>query len=127
MMYDKFTENAKKAINVAREVAYRLSHNYIGTEHLLIGLVEVNGVASRVKRKWCDRGKGLRASKSIDRTKQWIRNYGCWKFHSKIKQILEQSYKELLNSKPSWYRTYPIALIKETNCITSSAFEYAGW
>ena len=40
-MNDKFTDNAKRAINLARDTAFRLNHNYIGTEHLLIGLMQV--------------------------------------------------------------------------------------
>jgi len=48
-MFDKFTERAKKIINLAREEAARLGHDYIGTEHLLLGLVkEGGGVATAV-------------------------------------------------------------------------------
>ncbi len=50
-MNDKFTQNAIQAINSARETALRLNHNYIGTEHLLMGLMQVDGVASRVLRE----------------------------------------------------------------------------
>ena len=45
----KFTNRAKKAIELANEVALELGHNYIGTEHILYGLVkEGSGVACRV-------------------------------------------------------------------------------
>ena len=45
----KFTNRAKKAIELANEVAIELGHNYIGTEHVLYGLAkEGSGVASRV-------------------------------------------------------------------------------
>lgn len=45
----KFTNRAKKAIELANEVAIELGHNYIGTEHVLYGLVkEGSGVASKV-------------------------------------------------------------------------------
>ncbi len=48
-MFDKFTERAKKIINLAREEAARLGHDYIGTEHLLLGLIkEGGGVATAV-------------------------------------------------------------------------------
>ena len=36
----KFTERAKKALEIANEIAIELGHNYIGTEHLLYGLVK---------------------------------------------------------------------------------------
>jgi hypothetical protein len=36
--FDKFTERARKILSLAQEEAYRLNHDYIGTEHLL-GLI----------------------------------------------------------------------------------------
>ena len=48
-MFGRFTERAKKAIVLAREEAGRLNHDYIGTEHILLGLVKVGGgVAAEV-------------------------------------------------------------------------------
>ena len=48
MIY-KFTNRAKKAIELANEAAIELGHNYIGTEHILYGLVkEGSGVAAKV-------------------------------------------------------------------------------
>ena len=44
----KYTHSAKDAIDIATEVARGLSHNYIGTEHLLIGLIVAEGTASKV-------------------------------------------------------------------------------
>ena len=50
--FDKFTERARKVLSLAQEEAQRFQHNYIGTEHLLLGLVrEEEGVASQVLRK----------------------------------------------------------------------------
>ena len=47
--FDKFTDRAKKVLTLAQEEAQRFNHNYIGTEHLLLGLVrEGDGVAARV-------------------------------------------------------------------------------
>ena len=47
--FDKFTERARKVLSLAHEEAARFNHNYIGTEHLLLGLVrEREGVAARV-------------------------------------------------------------------------------
>ena len=48
-MYYKFTARAEKALELAQELAMDLGHNYIGTEHLLYGLVaEGTGVACKV-------------------------------------------------------------------------------
>src|SRR5256886_16188193 len=45
---DKFTERARKVLSLAQEEAQRFNHNYIGTEHLLLGLVrEGEGVAAK--------------------------------------------------------------------------------
>src|SRR5262250_973474 len=47
--FDKFTERARKVLSLAQEEAQRFQHNYIGTEHLLLGLVrEGEGVAAKV-------------------------------------------------------------------------------
>lgn len=48
-MIDRFTEQAREAIGMAVEAAEELGHSYVGTEHLLIGLLrEKSGVAARV-------------------------------------------------------------------------------
>ncbi len=47
--FEKFTERARKVLSLAQEEAQRFNHNYIGTEHLLLGLVrEGEGVAAKV-------------------------------------------------------------------------------
>ncbi len=46
--FDKFTGRARKVIALAQEEATRLNHNYIGTEHLLLGLIrEGEGIAAK--------------------------------------------------------------------------------
>src|SRR6267378_2757856 len=48
-MHDKFTERVRKVIYLAREEAARLQHDYIGTEHLLLGVIrEGEGIAATV-------------------------------------------------------------------------------
>ena len=48
-MYYKFTARAEKALEYAQQLAMEMGHNYIGTEHLLYGLIEEGtGVASKV-------------------------------------------------------------------------------
>ena len=47
--YEKFSERARRVLSLAQEEAQRFNHNYIGTEHILLGLVrETEGVAARV-------------------------------------------------------------------------------
>ena len=47
-MYEQFTDRARRAVVQAQEEARRLNHNYIGTEHILLGLIhERDGVAAQ--------------------------------------------------------------------------------
>ena len=49
---DRFTKHARQVLQIAQEEAMRLNHNYVGTEHLLLGLAkEENGLASKVLRE----------------------------------------------------------------------------
>ena len=48
-MFDRFTDRAKKVMSFARQEAMKFNHEYIGTEHILLGLVqEGSGVAANV-------------------------------------------------------------------------------
>ncbi len=48
-LFDKYTDRAKRVLMLAQEEARRFNHNYIGTEHLLLGLVrEGEGIAAKV-------------------------------------------------------------------------------
>ena len=50
-MYERFTDRAKKIMQLANQEAQRLRHEYIGTEHILLGLMrEGSGVAANVLR-----------------------------------------------------------------------------
>ncbi len=47
--FEKFSERARRVLSLANEEAQRFNHNYIGTEHILLGLVrETDGVAAKV-------------------------------------------------------------------------------
>ena len=47
-MYEKFTEAARQVMKTAEEISEQLGHNYMGTEHILIGLLDTEGVASKI-------------------------------------------------------------------------------
>jgi len=50
--FNKFTDEARKVLSLAQEEAQRFNHNYIGTEHLLLGLTRApGGVAERTLRE----------------------------------------------------------------------------
>ena len=45
--FDRFTEGARRALAIAQETARQLGHNYVGTEHILLGLTQEDNPASR--------------------------------------------------------------------------------
>ena len=46
-MFERFTDRARRVIVLAQEEARMLNHNYIGTEHILLGLIHEGGVAAK--------------------------------------------------------------------------------
>ncbi len=116
----KFTENAAQAINYAQTIAKELSHNYVGTEHILIGLLESEGTAKAVLEK-----NGVSKEKVVDLVKQLISSsttmevMGAGGFTPRSKRILDQSLKEAMRMKSQAIGTEHIliALLKETDSI----------
>ena len=50
-MYERFTDRARKVMQLANQEAQRFNHEYVGTEHVLLGLIkEGSGVAANVLR-----------------------------------------------------------------------------
>jgi ATP-dependent Clp protease ATP-binding subunit ClpA len=51
-MFNRFTDRAKKVMSLARQEAQRFNHDYIGTEHILLGLIlEGTGAAANILKK----------------------------------------------------------------------------
>ncbi|MBR2704443.1 MAG: ATP-dependent Clp protease ATP-binding subunit [Clostridia bacterium] len=93
MMY-KFTNRAEKAINIASDIAAELGHNYIGTEHLLYGLIEEgSGLASKVLQD-----QGLTSEKVLDEIDELIgRGEAIDKpagFTPRTKRVIENAFLE---------------------------------
>ena len=60
-MHQNFTENARKVMSLANKEALRFNHDYVGTEHILLGLIRVGtGVAAHVLRNLSVDTKGIR-------------------------------------------------------------------
>jgi ATP-dependent Clp protease ATP-binding subunit ClpA len=49
-VFERFTDKARRVLVVAQEESRALGHNFLGTEHLLLGLLEGDGVAAKVLR-----------------------------------------------------------------------------
>ena len=51
-MFERFTDRARKVMSLAQQEAQRFNHEYIGTEHVLLGLVkEGSGVGANVLKR----------------------------------------------------------------------------
>ena len=49
-MFERFTDRARRVVVLAQEEARGLNHNYIGTEHILLGLTAVSGASAPRRR-----------------------------------------------------------------------------
>jgi ATP-dependent Clp protease ATP-binding subunit ClpC len=94
-MYGRFTEKAEKAISFSQQSAMQLGHNYVGTEHLLLGLTkEGTGIAARVLL-----GQGVSEEKVLKEIEELV---GRGKetgqqplgFTPRTKRVLELSFRE---------------------------------
>ena len=57
-MFGRFTERAQKAIMLSQEEAKKFNHSYMGTEHLLLGLIaEEQGVAAATLKEFGEIGR----------------------------------------------------------------------
>jgi len=94
-MYGRFTEKAERAISLAQESAARLGHSYVGTEHLLLGLLkEGTGVAARVLQS-----QGVTEDKIIAQIEELIgrgdfAGKGPVDYTPRTKRVLELSLNE---------------------------------
>lgn len=95
MIEQKLTERAKSALNLAGQAAMEMGHNYIGTEHLLVGLVrEGGGVAAKVLGE-----HGVTDKKLVDKIDFLVGldlplNNPSIGFTPRSKSILQHSYSE---------------------------------
>ena len=110
-MFERFTDRARRVIVLAQEEARALQHNYIGTEHILLGLIrEGEGVAAKALSL-----KGV----DLDGTRKQIEEMigkgavspeGHIPFTPHAKQVLELSLREALQLGHSYIGTEHILL-----------------
>jgi ATP-dependent Clp protease ATP-binding subunit ClpA len=110
-MFERFTERARHAVVLAQEEARRLQHNYIGTEHILLGLLsESGGIACRALDRF-----GI----SLDGTRDEVRSIiglgkaapsGHIPFTPRAKKTLELALREALQLHQNFIGTEHILL-----------------
>ncbi|MDR4497047.1 MAG: ATP-dependent Clp protease ATP-binding subunit [Candidatus Scalindua sp.] len=95
-MFDKFTDRARKVMALAREEAKRFNHEYIGTEHILLGLVkEGSGVAANVLQNLDIDLKKIRLEvEKIVQSGPDLVSVGQLPFTQRVKKVLEYSMEE---------------------------------
>jgi ATP-dependent Clp protease ATP-binding subunit ClpC len=98
-MFDKFTDRARKVIALARQEAERLNNDYIGTEHVLMGLIkEGSGVASNILENLSiDPDKVLYEIEKIVQPGTNMVTMGQLPFTPRTKKMLEYSLEEMRN------------------------------
>lgn len=122
-MNNRFTEQAKSAIGHARTAAYQLQHGYVGTEHLLIGLLqETEGVASMVLQ-----ANGVEEERLIGLVSQLITPPGgvstqeIGNYSPQAQFVLNNSAREANRFQSQLIGTEHIlmAILKDSDCVAS--------
>lgn len=122
-MQKSFTSKAQKALKLAEKASKSMKHNYIGTEHLLLGLLkEGTGVAANVLAE-----NGVEAGQLLDLIENLIAPSGQTAvadadgWTPRAEQILENAKREAerFSSREIGTEHLLIAIIKETECAAS--------
>ena len=125
MVY-KFTKSGEKVLTISNELAIDLGHSYIGTEHILYGLVcEGNGVAGKALSK-----QNLTPEDILDEIDDLIggkvkENFSVLGFTPRTKKVLENAYLEAKKLGTNFIGTEHIliGLLKESECIAIRILE----
>jgi ATP-dependent Clp protease ATP-binding subunit ClpC len=107
----RFTQRARRVLQLANDEAERLSHNYIGTEHLLLGIVkEESGIAGRVLRELG--AKPDRVAEMVERMTGAGRRASASKLDltPRTKQVLEYAVEEARKLSHSYIGTEHLLL-----------------
>ena len=129
-MFDRFTERARKVMSLARQAAQHYRHDYIGTEHILLGLIEVgSGVAAQVLEKHgVDRRAVRSAAERIIKSGTCMVTMGQLPFTPRAKRVLELSLEEAQNLRHNYIGTEHLllGLIREDEGIAAQVLKQLG-
>jgi len=111
-MFDKFTNRAKQVIKLAKKEAQRLNHNYLGTEHVLLGLLKLGqGVAVNVLRNLNIDFETVRSE--VEKLVGYgpeIQVYGDPALTGKVKKVIEFANEEAANLNHNYVGTEHLLL-----------------
>ena len=129
-MFDRFTDRAKKVMNLARQEAQRFNHEYLGTEHVLLGLVqEGSGVAANVLKNMGVDLTRIRAEvEKLVKSGPSMVTMGQLPFTPRAKKVLELSMEEAHNLGHNYIGTEHLllGLIKENEGIAAKVLTNIG-
>jgi ATP-dependent Clp protease ATP-binding subunit ClpC len=109
-MFERFTDRARRVVVLAQEEARGLNHNYIGTEHLLLGLLEPGGIAAQALDRF-----GMTATGTREEVKARVSvgsepPKGRIPFTPRAKKVLELALREALKLSHNYIGTEHILL-----------------
>jgi ATP-dependent Clp protease ATP-binding subunit ClpC len=110
-LFERFTERARQVVVLAQEEARALKHNYIGTEHILLGLLrEEEGLAARVLQSFEITVERVRAAvvRIVDSGEEVTS--GQIPFTPRAKKVLELALREALSLGHNYIGTEHILL-----------------
>jgi ATP-dependent Clp protease ATP-binding subunit ClpC len=126
-MFDKFTNRAKQVIKLAKKEAQRLNHNYLGTEHLLLGLLKLGqGVAVNVLRNLGLDFETVR--QEVERLVGYgpeIQVYGDPALTGRVKKVFEYANEEAANLGHNYVGTEHLllGLLRQTDGVAAQVLE----
>lgn len=126
-MFDKFTNRAKQVIKLAKKEAHRLNHNYLGTEHVLLGLLKLGqGIAVNVLRNFNLDYDSVRAE--VERLVGFgpeIQVYGDPALTGKVKKVFEFANEEAAALNHNYVGTEHLllALLRQTDGVAAQVLE----
>ncbi len=109
-MFERFTNRARRVIVLAQEEARGLNHNYIGTEHLLLGLLEPGGIAAQALTRFGMTPAGTRDEVTARVSRGTGPSPGRIPFTPRAKKVLELSLREALKLSHNYIGTEHILL-----------------
>ena len=128
-MFERFTDRARRVVVLAQDEARGLKHNYIGTEHLLLGLIsEGEGVAAKALETMGIKGEAVRASviEIIGEGEKPVE--GHIPFTPRAKRVFELSLREALQLGHNYIGTEHLllGLLKEGEGVAAQVLTKQG-
>ncbi len=128
-MFERFTNRARRVVVLSQEEARGLNHNYIGTEHILLGLLEPGGIAAQALSRFAMTATGTRDEVRTRVGAGSEPPKGKIPFTPRAKKTLELSLREALSLHHNYIGTEHIllGLVREGEGVAAQILtEHAG-